>query len=264
VELKVQKECLKIEKKELQKQAKELKKSANTLKGKKPKNCAKKGSCLKRTTFELPSSDVVHGRVTCDGCGVHPMRGIRYKCTICHDFDYCEKCEATVKHPHAFIKIDHPSKAPQFLFAVDAQPEYTNDISVSGGNPSHQGLGALLHGVAPVLNQFLNPEDLKEQITKLMAQHQQPVEPVAKVEETSEEKVTEKVEQPEEKVTEKVEQPEIEMKREVEVKDPMVERVKLFQEMFGDHIELRNLEEFLKANQFKTDEEIIEMLLARN
>ncbi len=31
--------------------------------------------------------------VACDGCGVHPIIGIRYKCSVCENFDYCEMCE---------------------------------------------------------------------------------------------------------------------------------------------------------------------------
>jgi len=43
--------------------------------------------------------------VKCDGCGVKPIVGIRYKCTVCYDFDYCENCEATKEHTHNFIKM---------------------------------------------------------------------------------------------------------------------------------------------------------------
>lgn len=57
---------------------------------------------------------VVHKTVKCDGCGVFPIVGVRYKCAVCHNFDYCEKCEATLTetHQHPFIKIYKPQMAP--------------------------------------------------------------------------------------------------------------------------------------------------------
>jgi len=48
---------------------------------------------------------IVHNRVECDNCHVAPIIGIRYKCLICRNFDFCEKCENTVEHAHAFLKI---------------------------------------------------------------------------------------------------------------------------------------------------------------
>jgi hypothetical protein len=53
---------------------------------------------------ETGQSKVVHSRFTCDGCGVHPIVGVRYNCTVCHDFDFCENCEAQTEHAHPFIK----------------------------------------------------------------------------------------------------------------------------------------------------------------
>lgn len=47
----------------------------------------------------------VHKWVNCDGCGQRGIEGIRYKCVICPDFDFCEKCEATIEHDHPFLKI---------------------------------------------------------------------------------------------------------------------------------------------------------------
>jgi len=49
----------------------------------------------------------VHQCVRCDGCGMSPIRGIRYKCTECNNFDYCEACEElnVNSHKHVFLKI---------------------------------------------------------------------------------------------------------------------------------------------------------------
>jgi len=51
---------------------------------------------------------IVHPTVTCDSCGATPIQGIRYKCSVCPDFDFCDKCEAEKLHPHPFLKIRRP------------------------------------------------------------------------------------------------------------------------------------------------------------
>jgi hypothetical protein len=43
----------------------------------------------------------VHRGVTCNVCEKCPIRGVRYKCANCRDFDVCELCEAQVcTHKH--------------------------------------------------------------------------------------------------------------------------------------------------------------------
>ena len=32
---------------------------------------------------------VRHNGITCDGCGWEDIEGIRYKCAVCADFDFC-------------------------------------------------------------------------------------------------------------------------------------------------------------------------------
>ena len=53
----------------------------------------------------------VHRRVTCNSCNVMPIRGIRYSCANCLDYDLCEQCEAMQVHPktHLFYKIRIPA-----------------------------------------------------------------------------------------------------------------------------------------------------------
>lgn len=52
----------------------------------------------------------VHRVITCDSCGVSPIRGIRYKCANCVDYDLCEACEPFDNHnlSHVFLKIRIP------------------------------------------------------------------------------------------------------------------------------------------------------------
>ena len=48
--------------------------------------------------------------VICRGCSAFPIRGTRYKCTVCDSFDYCEECEAknAIMHKHPFFKVRFP------------------------------------------------------------------------------------------------------------------------------------------------------------
>lgn len=52
----------------------------------------------------------VHEGVICDGCNSKPIIGNRYKCSVCPDYDLCEKCEETTTHEHTFLKIKKPVK----------------------------------------------------------------------------------------------------------------------------------------------------------
>ena len=52
----------------------------------------------------------VHVGVQCDECQAAPIRGIRFKCTQCFNFDLCEVCEAKGIHDpeHPLVKIAQP------------------------------------------------------------------------------------------------------------------------------------------------------------
>ncbi|CAK7268401.1 hypothetical protein SEPCBS119000_003044 [Sporothrix epigloea] len=59
-------------------------------------------------------SAYVHRGCACNACGVVPIRGIRYRCANCADFDLCETCESQGLHikTHIFYKVKVP--APPF------------------------------------------------------------------------------------------------------------------------------------------------------
>ncbi len=50
---------------------------------------------------------LVHSKVMCDGCGMLPLVGYRYKCALCDDYNLCENCVENVSHNHPFLKIDY-------------------------------------------------------------------------------------------------------------------------------------------------------------
>lgn len=47
----------------------------------------------------LPNNFVHHG-VRCDGCGIYPICGMRYKCWCCDDYDLCQNCIRDAKAIH--------------------------------------------------------------------------------------------------------------------------------------------------------------------
>ena len=49
--------------------------------------------------------EVVHTFVTCDGCKMYPLKGHRYKCLDCADYDLCHECAIKDEHPHNMIII---------------------------------------------------------------------------------------------------------------------------------------------------------------
>jgi len=49
----------------------------------------------------------IHIGIQCNFCGLLPIIGNRFKCSVCHDYNLCEKCEKEIgeDHNHCFIKL---------------------------------------------------------------------------------------------------------------------------------------------------------------
>merc|ERR1712173_192 len=61
----------------------------------------------------ITDTAVMHAGIVCDGCEMAPIKGTRYKCLVCADFDLCALCESEGKHPqHNMIKL--PNAGPRF------------------------------------------------------------------------------------------------------------------------------------------------------
>lgn len=80
------------------------------------KEAGKEGQSLLNLLYRIAEERArkdgyVHRRVTCNSCNMMPIRGIRYHCANCLDYDLCEQCEAMEIHPktHLFYKIRIPA-----------------------------------------------------------------------------------------------------------------------------------------------------------
>jgi len=80
--------------------------------------------------------EVVHHGVTCDGCQQSPIKGIRFKCKVCADFDLCTACEA---------KNIHPADHPMFKFKMERVRGQGHQGFFPGGGCRRMGLGMGLH-----------------------------------------------------------------------------------------------------------------------
>jgi hypothetical protein len=139
--------------------------------------CEKKGfhpsdhALLKFRVPPRAAPTAVHTNITCDGCQVKPIVGNRYKCTICPDYDLCEKCERTGSHPvdHVLIKMKEPQSripyvAPHWRRGHHAHAHAQGKCGqnrTQGGCQRKAWFGR--QQVQPFLNVVLKQEEAKKQ-----------------------------------------------------------------------------------------------------
>ncbi|XP_036137403.1 E3 ubiquitin-protein ligase MIB2 isoform X2 [Molossus molossus] len=60
---------------------------------------------------------VRHPNIICDGCKKHGLRGMRWKCRVCVDYDLCTQCYLSSKHDltHAFERYETAHSRPVML-----------------------------------------------------------------------------------------------------------------------------------------------------
>ncbi|OMO80047.1 Phox/Bem1p [Corchorus olitorius] len=55
---------------------------------------------------------VFHKGIRCDGCGMHPIVGPRFKSTVKEDYDLCNICFSDMGTMNEYIRLDHPVPVP--------------------------------------------------------------------------------------------------------------------------------------------------------
>jgi len=80
---------------------------------------------------EYPQQDkVTHRGITCDGCGMSPIVGVRYKSVLRADYDLCENCEVEHDPKDPLIKIKTPVEDMEVLPGLS---EFRRAVAAPGG-----------------------------------------------------------------------------------------------------------------------------------
>lgn len=77
-------------------QSKLLEAALDAMKGEVKSYCANQFRCMlidRMAEKQAAQAKIVHEKFVCDICDIGPITGIRYMCSVCHNFDLCEKCE---------------------------------------------------------------------------------------------------------------------------------------------------------------------------
>ncbi|XP_063410447.1 uncharacterized protein LOC134693540 [Mytilus trossulus] len=79
---------------------------------------------------------VMHLHVQCDGCGEHPLRGIRWKCRNCANYDLCTSCYMDDEHDvngHTFKRIQSENAKGEQMISRSRQENYTAATGIGKG-----------------------------------------------------------------------------------------------------------------------------------
>lgn len=78
---------------------------------------------------------------SCNGCG-KKIEGLRFSCTVCQDFDYCDKCESTKDHQHPFIKHKPDQQQQPAISQAGMNSEPASDFlsKIKRVDPPQQGI----------------------------------------------------------------------------------------------------------------------------
>lgn len=103
-----------------------------------------------------PVDPTLHQGVSCDGCS-SSVRGIRFKCLVCPDYDLCCDCERKDMHQdHLMLKIARPNTAEVQPMVFLANLLRQGDNASEAGNcrgkmPNFSDLGPFMDNLSQML-----------------------------------------------------------------------------------------------------------------
>ena len=76
-----------------------------------------------------------------------PIKGLRYKCSVCKNFDYCAGCEERLGHEHAFLKIRKEGGAPDVMITMLDENEESEENNKPAQHDPMQFIAQLMKGL---------------------------------------------------------------------------------------------------------------------
>jgi len=79
------------------------------------------------TSTKNQINDAIHNSITCDECGMYPIIGDRFKCSLRRDFDLCSACERKTVQPYPMLKIYNSQQSPASFVVTLHDGQFLNE-----------------------------------------------------------------------------------------------------------------------------------------
>ena len=84
----------------------------------------------------IKNEQPIHNGIKCNACGTKNIKGIRYKCSTCDNYNLCENCEENSNHDenHILLKIRQPIVENELNQKISSSILFRCDFSVEPDN----------------------------------------------------------------------------------------------------------------------------------
>ena len=84
----------------------------------------------------IKNEQPIHNGIKCNACGTKNIKGIRYKCSTCDNYNLCENCEENSNHDenHILLKIRQPIEENELNQKISSSILFRCDFSVEPDN----------------------------------------------------------------------------------------------------------------------------------
>ena len=90
---------------------------------------------LPMPNMTIEEASAIHYGVACDNCGVYPIRGPRYKCSVRKNYDLCSICEDRLEHEHPLLRLTKPGCAPDVMITILGEEQPAEESKADKNDP---------------------------------------------------------------------------------------------------------------------------------